>query len=62
MKTQVWRPGWTRVLWAPNGKHSYVSVRATDEPYPQLWMIAYLMKLIAFAQRPRRLFLAQSFG
>src|SRR5262245_43543200 len=40
LKTQDWR-GWTRALWAPNGKHLYVSARATDEPYPQLWMIAY---------------------
>jgi Tol biopolymer transport system component/DNA-binding winged helix-turn-helix (wHTH) protein len=40
LKTQNWR-GWTRALWAPNGKHLYVSARATDEPYPQLWMITY---------------------
>src|SRR6266542_474983 len=40
LKTQIWR-GWTRALWAPNGKHLYVSARATDEPYPQLWMITY---------------------
>jgi Tol biopolymer transport system component/DNA-binding winged helix-turn-helix (wHTH) protein len=40
LKTQSWR-GWTRALWAPNGKHLYVSARATDEPYPQLWMITY---------------------
>ncbi len=40
LKTQDWR-GWTRALWAPNGKHLYVSARATNEPYPQLWMITY---------------------
>src|SRR5262245_42144027 len=40
LNTQNWR-GWTCALWAPNGKHLYVSARATDEPYPQLWMITY---------------------
>ncbi|MCI0489521.1 MAG: winged helix-turn-helix domain-containing protein [Blastocatellia bacterium] len=40
LNTRSWR-GWIRALWTADGKHLYVTARATDEPYSQLWMIAY---------------------
>ena len=41
LKTPRWRTIW-RILWTPDGKHLIFSARATGEPYPQLWTLAYL--------------------
>ncbi len=40
LKTTRWR-AISRVLWTPNGRNLIITARATDEPYSQLWVIAY---------------------
>jgi Tol biopolymer transport system component/DNA-binding winged helix-turn-helix (wHTH) protein len=40
LRTSPWRVI-AKVLWTPDGRHLIFSARATEEPAPQLWMLAY---------------------